>query len=412
MSLPLLTTMAPPVPAGSASPFVQTGPTFTKTLGHVREQVQEDDQHKWDATVPCRQICLHGGRLVFPHAQDTGFEQGLSLTPWAMNQACQKLGIPAGYFRKCPPALQDQQFNYWNQSDEVGRQFAKADTDPDQAWLLRAKGSTLRGVLSSRYARLDNAALLDTLLPILSGTRYQVGLVALSSESFHLRLVDPTIARDVLPGDRLLVGVHIANSEVGLRAVTVDAIVYRLVCSNGLVRRVNSKSLLRQRHLHVSEPRFADLLAQAVQEAVTVAAGFIEQIAGAIRTPVPDPERAITLLGQSWSLSQTTQEQVRFALLAEKPQGTLYALSNALTLVAQRLNPDERFHLETLTGALVDTASSSAADSHLRGRVLAPVRRHEPPAADTYTGTTSGANGSNGSGTIPNPDRTLGLLAV
>jgi len=385
---------------------------FPRTLEDVREQVHQDDQNKWDATVPCRQVCLHQGRLVFPHAADTGFEQGLSLSPWALGQLCQKLGIPAAYVRRCPPALQDANVNYWNQSDEVGRQFEKSDTDPDQAWLLRARGGTLRGVLSSRYAKLDNAALLDVLLPLLVGTRYQVGLVQLTAESFHLRLVDPTIARDVLPGDRLLVGVHIANSEVGLRAVTVDAIVYRLVCSNGLVRRVNSKSLLRQRHLHVSEPRFAELLAQAVQEAVTVAAGFIEQMVAAIRTPVPDPERATTLLGQAWSLSQATQEQVRFALLAEKPEGSLYALSNALTLVAQRLNPDERFHLETLTGALVDTASSSAADSHLRGRVLAPVRRHEPPAADTPAGTTSGANGSNGSGTIHIPDRTLNLLAL
>ena len=385
---------------------------FSRTLDDVRQQVQQDDQNKWDALAPCWQMCLHGGRLIFPQAQDTGFEQGLSLSPWALAQLCQKLGLPAAYLRKCPPCLQDANFNWWNQSEEVGRQFEKADADPDEAWLLRAKGGTLRGVLSAKYARLDNAALLDVLLPLLSGSRYQVGLVQLTAESFHLRLVDPTIARDVLPGDKLLVGVHIANSEVGLRAVTVDAIVYRLVCSNGLVRRVNSKSLLRQRHLHVSEPRFADLLAQAVQEAVTVAAGFIEQMAGAIRTPVPDPERAISLLGQAWSLSQTTQEQVRFTLYGEKPEGTLYALTNALTLVAQRLNPDERFHLETLTGALVDTASSSAADSYLRGRVLAPVRRHEPPAADTHNGTMSGANGSNGSGTIHIPDRTLNLLSV
>lgn len=256
--------------------------------------------------------------------------------------------------------------------------------------------------------------MLDVLLPLLSGSRYQVGLCQLSAESFHLRLVDPTIARDVLPGDRLLVGVHIANSEVGLRAVTVDAIVYRLVCSNGLVRRVNSKSLLRQRHLHVSEPRFADLLAEAVQEAVIVAAGFIEQIALAARTPLPDPEKAVTLLGQVWALSQATQEQVRFALYGEKPEGTLYALTNALTLVAQRLNPDERFHLETLAGALVDTASSSPADSHLRSRVLAAA-----PSADVPIGTTTNdsndsndSNAGNGSGTIRTPDRTLGLLAL
>lgn len=105
-----------------------------------------------DAFVPCQRLCLHQGRLVFPHAADAGFEQGLNL--------------PAAYFKRCPPALQDANFNWWNQSEEVGRQFEKADTDPDPAWLLRSKGSTLRGVLSSKYARLDNAGLLDVLLPL------------------------------------------------------------------------------------------------------------------------------------------------------------------------------------------------------------------------------------------------------
>ena len=120
---------------------------FSRTLDDVRQQVQQDDQNKWDALVPCRHLCLHGGCLVFPHAQDTGFEQGLSLSPWALAQLCQKLNLPAAYVRRCPPALQDANVNYWNQSDEVGRQFEKADADPDQAWLLRAKGATLREAL-------------------------------------------------------------------------------------------------------------------------------------------------------------------------------------------------------------------------------------------------------------------------
>jgi len=372
---------------------------FSRTLAQVREQIEADDAPKWDSLVPCRQLTLHHGRLVFPQAQHDGHEQGLSLTPWALSQLCQKLGIPAGYVKKCPPHLQDANVNYWNQSEKIGRQFDKADADPDQAWLLRARGNTLRGVLSSRYAKLDNAALLDTLLPIVGGTRYQVGLAQLTPESFHLRLIDPLIARDVLPDDRFLVGVHIANSEVGLRAVTVDAIVYRLVCSNGLVRRVNSRSLLRQRHYQVSEPRFADLLAQAVQEAVTVAAGFIEQMALAARTPLPNPEGALALLGQVWSLSQATQEQVRFALYAEKPEGTLYALVNSLTLASQQLGPDDRFHLETLAGVLVDANSPSRADQSLRARVLSPAPVPAPALASSLLATSNGT-GSGQSATL------------
>jgi hypothetical protein len=349
---------------------------FTKTLDDVREQVQSDDSGKWDSIVPCQQISLYQGRLVFPLAQADGYDEGMALTPWALSQACQRLGLPTAYFKKCPPQLQDQNFNYWNQSAEVGRQLVKADADPDGAWLLRSKGATVRGVLSSRYARLDNTHLLEALFPLLSGTRYQVGLVQLSSESLHLRLVDPLISRDVLPGDRLLVGIHVANSEVGLRAVTVDACVFRVVCTNGLIRRINNRSLLRQRHLHVSEPRFKEMLERAIGEAVTVAAAFIEQMALAIKTPIPDPEQALSVLADAWKLSQQTVEFVRFALYGESQHGqqdTLYGLVNALTNAAQRLSPDDRFELETLAGVLIDTtATASQADTALRNRLLKP----------------------------------------
>ena len=46
-----------------------------------------------------------------------------------------------------------------------------------------------------------------------------------------------------------MAGLHIANSEVGKRSVTVDALVYRLVCTNGLIRLVKGKSLLHRRHV-------------------------------------------------------------------------------------------------------------------------------------------------------------------
>jgi hypothetical protein len=351
-------------------------PVFSKSLDDVREQVVQDDTHKWDALVPCRQLLLHDGRLYFPQAQqDAGFDSGLAMSPWAVSQACAKLGIPAAYFKRCPARLQDENFNHWNRMGEIGRQLSKADADPDAAWLVRSKGGTARGVLSPRYARLDNAQLLEALFPVLSGTRYQVGLVQLSSESFHLRLVDPGICREVLPDDRLMVGVHLANSEVGLRAVTVDALVFRLVCTNGLIRRVNQKSLLKQRHIHVSEPRFRQMLEAAVSEAVVVAAGFIEQMALAIRTPVPDPEHAVKTLQQAWNLPQATADMVRFSLYGESRPETLYGLVNAVTQAAQRLgSTDERFELETLAGVLIDTTSTGAAETALRRRVLAPPK--------------------------------------
>jgi hypothetical protein len=348
--------------------------TFTRTLSDVHDLVSEDDKGKWDTIARVQEVSLCHGRLYFPQATADGYDTGLAFSPWAMSQACQKLQMPTAYFKRCPPALQDAQFNHWANMAHIGREFRRADEQPEEAWTLRCKGGSVRGVLSPKYGKLDNAKLLQALLPVLKGTRYQVGLVQLTDESFHLRLIEPSVGRDVLPQDRLLVGVHIANSEVGLRAVTVDAVVFRLVCTNGLVRRVNHKSLLHQRHIHVSEPKFAGLLERAVSEATVVAAGFIEQMALATKAIIPDPMAAVEVLGQAWGLPKFTVEQVQFALYGEGTgqHHTLYDLTNAVTLTAQRLGPDERFHLETLAGLLVDTTANGPAERQLRSRVLSP----------------------------------------
>lgn len=359
---------------------------FSKTVDDVVAQVEKDDRGKWDAIVPCRELCLHGGRLVFPQAQEDGCEQGLVPTPWATSQMCQRLGIPAGYFKKCQPHLQDAQFNHWATTEEkAGNTSRSADEEEENGssgsgggihsghyWLLRAKGQVLRGAMSAKYAKLDNAKLLSILSPILEDARLKVALCQLSSESFHLRLVDSRLSRDVLPGDTHFVGIHIANSEVGKRAVSVDALVFRLVCTNGLIRLVKGKSLLSQRHLYLSEERFQARLGTAMREAVTVAAGFLERIENATRVPVPDVGGAIGALAEQWDLTQATTELVRFHLLAEPhtQQETLYGLTNAITAAAQRLPADDRYELEARAGALIERGEAprnKAADIARKG---------------------------------------------
>lgn len=349
-------------------------PTFTRTLGDVQEMVTKDDRGKHDYVVSVKDICMQQGRLFWPGSDDDGL--GLVPTPWATAQACGRLGIPVGYFNRCPTNLQDAQWNHWCQDEETLRR-----TSPDDAqaakWTVRAKDAQVRGVLSARYDKLDNRQLMEALHGALPADRFQVSLAELSGESFHLRLVDPRISRDVLPNDRVFVGIHLANSEVGFRAVTVDAVVWRLVCLNGLVRRVAGKSLLRQRHIHVSDGRFTSLLEDAVGQATVVAAGFIEQMAHATRTFVPNPEGAIARLGEAWNLSRQTQEYITLALLGEPKTGqqdTLYGLVNALTNAAQRLPVDDRFHLETLASLLLDTTSATKAEHDLRQRVLSGAK--------------------------------------
>ena len=136
----------------------------------------------------------------------------------------------------------------------------------------------------------------------------------------------------------------------------MDALVWRLVCLNGLVRLVKGRSLLRQRHISWDRPRFADALRTAVSEAVMAGAGLIDRLQAATREPVPDVAGVVRAIARQASLTQAVQEKVLAALQATSPpqQERVYGLVQALTFTAQSLSPDDRYDLEVTAGRLLD----------------------------------------------------------
>jgi hypothetical protein len=377
----------------SAPPQLPLGLAPTGDFDHAREHVHQDALDKWDALTPRNSVWLHEGKVWFPEAAQSDFASFLQPTSWATSQFCQRLGIPAPYFKRCPPRLRDVQFNHWithalrdGGEGNAGETLAPeeedgplvirrpngscpspeardmgTEKDPSERWLLRAKGDALRGVLSARYAPLDNDCLLDCLTRVLP-PGFAVDWFSLTDESLHLRLVDTRTPRQVLPGDDLMVGLHVGNSEVGRRAVTVDALVYRLVCQNGLIRLVKGRSLLHRRHLYLSAPRFQEALTGAVMGALDAAAGFLDQLQAATRTPVPDVAAVLETLGKQEALSRRFLEAVEQSLKAEpaSQQETVWGLVNGLTQAAQRLPPEERYGVEALAGRLIESGPPKA----------------------------------------------------
>lgn len=332
-------------------------------LDRVRQQVREEDEGKWDATVFRDQLTLLNGKLLVPESVGNTMVEELTPTTWATAQMCGRLGIPTAYFRRCPNDLQDAQFNVWARKHDTFETNGFDDRNSsstrngsgNERWLLRVKHDSLRGVLSDRYTRLDNEPFLNCLEPLVP-SRLQVKWFALTGESLHLRLIDPTLAREVLPDDRIMVGLHIANSEVGKRSVTVDAIVWRLVCQNGLVRLVKGKSLLQQRHIFISQSNFKRDLERAMGEALTTAAGLLEKMAQSTSEYLDDIETVIEKISERHNLSEAFQEKVKNALKLENrgQQETLYGFTNALTQAAQTLPPDDRYGLEVLAGEMME----------------------------------------------------------
>ena len=57
----------------------------------------------------------------------------------------------------------------------------------------------------------------------------------MTENRLYLKIVNHRLEMEVVPGDYVQAGVVISNSEVGLGSVSVQPLVYRLLCINGMV---------------------------------------------------------------------------------------------------------------------------------------------------------------------------------
>lgn len=329
--------------------------TTTIRRSELFDRLYDDDLGKWDETRSLNDLSMSGGSLVI--SPRDAERPPLRVNQWATSQLCQQLGIPTSYFRRCPSELQDVQVNHWLKETRAREAVDdRRRSNGPTHWLIRGKGDLVRGILSERYSRLDNVDLIPVLEPYLFDG-YVIESFSVTEVSFHLRLIRPDSKRLIRVGDEAMAGLHISNSEVGLRALTVDSVVYRLVCTNGLILTVNGKSHLHQRHVGISERGLADRFQGAVTSALTSAQGGLDAFEASVMIPVEDPETAIAQIADRNELSDEFAKLVSAHLRAEPTsvQMTRFGLVNALTSAAQtRESPDERYRIEAIAGRLLN----------------------------------------------------------
>lgn len=144
----------------------------------------------------------------------------------AHNQIGTKLGIPAKYYDKMRienPELLAQNVNSWFKLYPEKR-------------MVRTLDGTIRAFLTDKYRRIDNFEIMAAVYPIIKEMPdANIESCEVTDERLYLKVVNPRLTTDVVPGDTVQSGILITNSEVGLGSFTVSPLVYRLVCSNGMV---------------------------------------------------------------------------------------------------------------------------------------------------------------------------------
>ena len=135
------------------------------------------------------------------------------------------LNIPWKYYeRMCQEniGLLAQNVNTWLQKG------------PEQR-MIRTIDGRARAFLSNRYRRIDNIDIAQITLPIIEAMPDAIfESCNLSDDYMYIKVVNPRLTDEVVPGDIVQSGVVISNSETGQGAVCIQPLIYRLVCSNGM----------------------------------------------------------------------------------------------------------------------------------------------------------------------------------
>lgn len=338
------------------------------SLTQLAQELERRAGAKHDVVADTRSIALavkpHNSEEVGPNLTMRVGDTAHEVNEIAHSQIASRLDIPAKYYNRMlakSPELLANNVNHW------------LDKNPERR-LVRMLDGKVRAFLSDRYARLENEQLANTVLPILmEDPTVQIVSCEITEARMYIKAVFPKIQGEVVKGDVVQAGISISNSEVGQGSVKIEPLIYRLVCSNGMI--IND-ARFSARHVGSRIGDDANLISVLSEEAIraddnavllktrdVVRASFDEVRFQRHLTQMVDatmdrlegnPAEAVKVLAKKESLTEFESGSILRHLI-EGADVTRWGLLNAVTRTAQDVSSyDRATDLETLGGNLLN----------------------------------------------------------
>ena len=325
------------------------------TIQQAAAEIMRQNEAKADYLVNTENLHMEtcDGIPVLRLLDESGTDrvEPLDILPTAHRQMSAYLNIPWKYYdRMCHEniGLLAQNVNTWLQKGPEHR-------------MIRTIDGRARAFLSNRYRRIDNIDIAQITLPILEAMPDAIfESCNLSDDYMYIKVVNPRLTDEVVPGDIVQAGVVISNSETGQGAVCIQPLIYRLVCSNGMT--VNEA---RARRNHIGRVSSADenLLIYSKETLAADDKAFIMKVQDTVKAAVDEARFAKILdkLRESTDKKLNTTDLPAVVKLASSSMGiteaesdgvlqrliegtdyTLYGLANAVTRHSQDVESYDR----------------------------------------------------------------------
>lgn len=328
-----------------------------RSLEELAREVVAQQNSKRDFISDTRQITLRSPEVL--EIDEIG---EFDLTDLAHSQIAQRVQIPQRYYdrmRSDAPALLTSNVNHWFSEQPETR-------------LVRTLHGRARAFLSNRYRILDHYDLLNAILPKIHQVGCHPESMDITDRKLYLKCLFPAIEREVDVGDVVQAGLVISNSEVGLGSVRVEPLIYRLVCTNGLIAPDGGISkyhlgrafgddehafeLFREETVKATDQAFWMQVSDVVDALLTpeVFDKLVDRLREAKDQRVTDIPRTVEITGKHLHLTEDEASSV-LQNLAEGGDLSLYGLTNAVTRTSQEiLDYDRATELERSAWSLLD----------------------------------------------------------
>ena len=257
----------------------------------------------------------------------------MSMSPVTTSGFCGKLGIPVAYFNRCAESnktLAALNVNNWLKDD-------------NRKFLIREYRGYARGCLSGSYSKFDAPDLLKALDDVLDMSKYKIKGSLLNEERLHLRIVE----KEMLPidGEDLFAGITIDSSDIGRSGLYVKFLIYKQVCTNGLILPKSSGELFRRRHIGMTSEEFGKSLKEGLESFNDIKEKAIEMIKETKTIPM-DVEEI-----NKYFTEEITEEIVTIA--DARYDRSRWGIINGITEIAQNYTLEKRLAIEQLAGEIL-----------------------------------------------------------
>jgi len=277
-----------------------------------------------------------------------------AMTDVSHQQVSEKLGIPKRYYESMGaiPGLRAQNVNAWLYNN------------PDTKKMVRTLDGRARAFLSDKFVPFDHYTVMESFLPVMRDfADVEVRALSLTETKMYVQIVFPSLAAEVKKGDIVQAGVTLSNSEVGYGAVDISTLIWRLVCSNGMV----GQSLVSRTHIgrRISDDaqetnifkhdtvvaeieafrlRLRDTFAHALTQASFEK--MVTRLREATEDKIANPIRVVENVTRRFDLTEKERESVMTNLMTEG-DASRWGLANSITALAKEIdNRDRQFALE------------------------------------------------------------------